>query len=68
MKKSEKDYLLGQSVGLDEAAKFLREKSAEFFVCRKDDIAGLLRLLAEDLQKKADARYQHPDPFKVKHG
>lgn len=66
MKKSEKDYFLGQSVGLEEAAKFLMNKSQEFYARRNDDTAGLLRLLSEELQKKSDERYEHPDPFAVR--
>ena len=60
MNKEQKNYLLGQSVGLDEASAYLMEESKLFYARRKDDIADLLRLYSEELKKRADARYDHP--------
>lgn len=61
MRSAEKTYLLGQSVGLDEAAEFLLATATILFRDRKRDTeAILLRNLATELQNKADARYEHP--------
>ncbi len=68
MSKSEKEalrnYLLGQSIGLDEAAEFLLQRASVIFKDgNRDDEARLLRNLANEIQIKADARYKHPNLF-----
>ncbi len=61
MNKADKNYLLGQSVGLDEAAEFLLHRASILFKSgRRDEEAKLLRSLANEIQNKADARYEHP--------
>ena len=62
MKQSNEDklYLLGQSVGLEEAANFLLERASILFKDRQDDSANLLRNLANELQLMSDSRYEHP--------
>lgn len=62
MNQLDKNYLLGQSIGLDEAAEFLLQRASVIFKnghCDKE--AMLLRNLANEIQIKADARYKHPD-------
>lgn len=66
MSKKNEDYLLGQSTGLDEAANFLLEKAKVAWSVGRDKDAEYLRLLAKEIQTRADDRYKHPDPFKDK--
>ena len=62
MNKKDKEYLLGQSVGLEESSKFLLEVASNFFQARKDNEANLIRDLAIKLQLKSNERYEHPKP------
>lgn len=56
----EHDYLLGQSVGLDEAARMMMDRAIQMFKIGNDEgdrAAKLFRQISEDLSKRAKDRH-----------
>lgn len=66
MSKNNDTYLLGQSIGLDEAAAVLREEAKTAWINDRHKEADTLAALAKNIQKLADERYKHPNPFAVR--